>query len=92
MTDKATPEPQHGPARQRLIRLMTTVFVVLLVSMLIVGTVLVLTQLVGVIGLNADLVTAAESVVSPIAFGIAAVLGIWTLLLSYAHGWKPSEG
>ena len=87
-----TPEPEHGPVRRRLVRAMTAVFVVLLVSMLVVGTIFVLTQLVGVVGLRADLVTSAESAISPWAFGIGATLGIWTLLLSYAHGWKPSEG
>ena len=91
MTD-TTPEPTHGPLRQQLIRVMTAVFVVLLVSMLIVGTVFVLAQLVGVLGMNGGLITAAEAAISPWAFGIGATLGIWTLLLSYAHGWKPSEG
>ena len=91
MTD-TTPEPTHGPARRQLIRVMTAVFVVLLVSMLIVGTVFVLAQLAGVLGASPGLITAAEAAISPWAFGIGTTLGIWTLLLSYAHGWKPSEG
>lgn len=84
--------PTHGPRRTRLIQIMTAVFVVLLVAMLLTGTVLVLTQLVGVAVLSADLVAGVDAVMGPVVFGIAGTLGIWTLLLSYANGWKPSEG
>jgi hypothetical protein len=70
---------------------MTTVFVVLLVSMLALGTVMVLLQLVGVLVLNAALVSGAVSVLAPWTFGVGGALGIWTLLLAYAHGWKSNE-
>jgi hypothetical protein len=80
-----------GPTRQRIAAGMTTVFVVLLVSMLALGTVMVLLQLVGVLVLNAALVSGVVSVLAPWTFGVGGALGIWTLLLAYAHGWKSNE-
>jgi hypothetical protein len=80
-----------GPTRQRIAAGMTTVFVVLLVSMLALGTVMVLLQLVGVLVLNAVLVSGVVSVLAPWTFGVGGALGIWTLLLAYAHGWKSNE-
>jgi hypothetical protein len=86
------PAPQHGPARRRVIRVMTAVFVALLVLMLLLGTAMVLLQLVGVVALSADLVSGASNALAPWAYGVGGALGIWTLLLSYANGWKPTEG
>jgi hypothetical protein len=83
--------PAMGPTRQRIAAGMTTVFVVLLVSMLALGTVMVLLQLVGVLVLNAALVSGVVSVLAPWTFGVGGALGIWTLLLAYAHGWKSNE-
>ena len=83
--------PTMGPTRTRIAAGMTTVFVVLLVSMLALGTVMVLLQLVGVLILNAALVSGAVSALAPWTFGVGGALGIWTLLLAYAHGWKSNE-
>lgn len=83
--------PTMGPTRKRIAAGMTTVFVVLLVSMLALGTVMVLLQLVGVLILDAPLVSAAVSALAPWTFGLGGALGIWTLLLAYAHGWKSNE-
>lgn len=83
--------PSMGPTRTRIAAGMTTVFVVLLVSMLALGSVMVLLQLVGVLVLNAALVSSAVSALAPWTFGLAGALGIWTLLLAYAHGWKSNE-
>jgi hypothetical protein len=80
-----------GPTRTRIAAGMTTVFVVLLVSMLALGSVMVLLQLVGVLLLNAALVSSAVTALAPWTFGLAGALGIWTLLLAYAHGWKSNE-
>ncbi|KQQ03432.1 hypothetical protein ASG06_07875 [Rathayibacter sp. Leaf185] len=70
---------------------MTAVFVVLLVTMLVLGTILVLLQILGLIVVNGDLISAVAAALNPWTFGVAGVLGIWTLLLSYAHGWKPAD-
>jgi len=83
--------PSMGPTRTRIAAGMTTVFVVLLVSMLALGSVMVLLQLVGVLLLNAALVSSAVTALAPWTFGLAGALGIWTLLLAYAHGWKSNE-
>ena len=86
-----TTGPSTGPTRRSLAAGMTTVFVVLLVSMLALGTVMVLLQLIGVLVLDAALVGAAVTALAPWTFGIGGALGIWTLLLAYAHGWKSNE-
>ncbi|MEK6309843.1 MAG: hypothetical protein V4737_11445 [Curtobacterium sp.] len=86
-----TTGPSMGPTRRRIATGMTTVFVVLLVSMLALGTVMVLLQLVGVLFLNAALVESAVTALAPWTFGVGGTLGIWTLLLAYAHGWKSNE-
>lgn len=92
MSEEKTPEESpHGPVRRRAIALMTPVFVVLLAAMLIVGTLLVLLQIAGLIGANGAFIVAVADALNPWAFGIGATLGIWTLLLSYAHGWKPAD-
>ncbi|OIH99584.1 MULTISPECIES: hypothetical protein [unclassified Curtobacterium] len=83
--------PTTGPTRKRIATGMTAVFVVLLVSMLALGTVMVLLQLVGVLVLDAALVSAAAAALAPWTFGVGGALGIWTLLLAYAHGWKSNE-
>lgn len=89
MSDNAG--PAMGPTRGRIAAAMTTVFVVLLVSMLAFGTVMVLLQLVGVLVLDAALVSNAVAVLAPWTFGLGGALGIWTLLLAYVHGWKSNE-
>lgn len=86
-----TTGPTMGPTRRRVAAAMTTVFVVLLVSMLALGTVMVLLQLVGVVVLDAALVSSAVAVLAPWTFGLGGALGIWTLLLAYVHGWKSNE-
>ncbi|OUE32171.1 hypothetical protein BFL35_01340 [Clavibacter michiganensis] len=89
--EKPPAETTHGPARLRAIRVMTAVFVALLVAMLALGTVLVLLQIVGLVIVDGGLITGAAAALSPWTFGVAGVLGIWTLLLSYVHGWKPAD-
>lgn len=89
--DKTPAENPHGPVRRRAIALMTPVFVVLLAAMLLVGTVLVLLQVVGLVTANGSFVVGVADALNPWAFGIGGALGIWTLLLSYAHGWKPAD-
>lgn len=89
--ESAARDTPHGPGRLRLISVMTTVFVVLLVTMLVLGTILVLLQILGLIVVNGGLISGAAAALSPWTFGVAGVLGIWTLLLSYAHGWKPAD-
>ncbi len=92
MSEEKTPaENPHGPVRGRAIALMTPVFVVLLAAMLLVGTVLVLLQVVGLVTANGAFVVGIADALNPWAFGIGGALGIWTLLLSYAHGWKPAD-
>jgi len=92
MPEETAPrDTPHGPRRQRVVSLMTTVFVVLLVTMLVLGTILVLLQIVGLIVVNGAVISGVSSALSPWTFGVAGVLGIWTLLLSYAHGWKPAD-
>jgi hypothetical protein len=92
MSEESAPrDTPHGPGRQRAISLMTTVFVVLLVTMLVLGTILVLLQIVGLIVVNGAFISGVSAALSPWTFGVAGVLGIWTLLLSYAHGWKPAD-
>ncbi|WP_144764934.1 hypothetical protein [Curtobacterium sp. 9128] len=86
-----TTGPTMGPTRRRVAAAMTTVFVVLLVSMLALGTVMVLLQLVGVVVLDAALVSSTVAVLAPWTFGLGGALGIWTLLLAYVHGWKSNE-
>jgi hypothetical protein len=53
--------------------------------------VLVLLQVVGLVIVDGGLITGASAALSPWTFGVAGVLGIWTLLLSYVHGWKPAD-
>jgi hypothetical protein len=89
--EKPPTDTPHGPARLRAISIMTTVFVILLVTMLVLGTVLVVLQIVGLVLVNGAVITGASAALSPWTFGVAGVLGIWTLLLSYAHGWKPAD-
>jgi hypothetical protein len=92
MSEESAPrDTPPGPGRQRVISLMTTVFVVLLVAMLVLGTILVLLQIVGLIVVNGAFISGVSAALSPWTFGVAGVLGIWTLLLSYAHGWKPAD-
>jgi hypothetical protein len=92
MPEESAPrDTPHGPGRERVISLMTTVFVVLLVAMLVLGTILVLLQILGLIVVNGAFISGASAALSPWTFGVAGVLGIWTLLLSYAHGWKPAD-
>ncbi|MBF4461538.1 MULTISPECIES: hypothetical protein [unclassified Rathayibacter] len=92
MPEESAPrDTPHGPGRQRVISVMTTVFVVLLVTMLVLGAILVLLQIAGLIVVNGGFITEVSAVLSPWTFGVAGVLGIWTLLLSYAHGWKPAD-
>lgn len=92
MSEQSAPrDTPHGPARQRIISIMTAVFVVLLVSMLVLGTILVLLQVIGLVIVNGAVISGVSAALSPWTFGVAGVLGIWTLLLSYAHGWKPAD-
>lgn len=92
MSEEKTPaEDARGPVRRRAIALMTPVFVVLLAAMLLVATALVLLQIAGLLLANGSFVVAVADALNPWAFGIGGALGIWTLLLSYAHGWKPAD-
>ncbi|MCI9888786.1 hypothetical protein JT358_09975 [Micrococcales bacterium 31B] len=81
----------HSPRRARLIAFMTPVFVGLLWLMLLVGTALVLLQLAGVMFLSATLVNSAAAWLSPVAYWLGGLLGVWTLLLAYANGWKSND-
>ena len=91
MPEDTEPRTPHGPRRQRTITVMTAIFVALLVLMLALGTILVLLQIVGLVIVNGAVITGVAAFLSPLTFGVAGVLGIWTLLLSYAYGWKPAE-
>lgn len=92
MSEETSPaESGHGPVRRRAIAIMTPVFVVLLVAMLLLGTTLVLLQIAGLLIVNPDVIIGTAEALSPWAFGVGGALGIWTLLLSYAHGWKPAD-
>ncbi|MBK1783749.1 hypothetical protein [Prauserella cavernicola] len=83
--------PTPGPVRQKAMTATTAVFVVLLVVMLLLGAVLVLSQIAGLVAVSGGFVSGAWDVLSPWVFGTAALLGMWTLLLAYVHGYKPGD-
>ena len=83
--------PKFSPFRRGLARLLTVLFVVALGSMLVLGTILVLLQLGGVLVADGDFVIAAEKALGPITYGVAAALGVLTLLVAEAYGWKSTD-
>ena len=84
-------DPAFGPFRRGLIRILTGLFVVLLVAMLLLGTVLVLLQLVGVVTANGQFVIDVEKTLGPWTYGVAAAFGTLTLFVALAYGWKSTD-
>jgi hypothetical protein len=83
--------PGFGPRRKALIRVMTMLFVGLLLAMLVLGTVLVLLQLAGLLIGNSDFIIGVSKTFGPITYWVAAAFGTFTLLLAMAHGWKSAD-
>ncbi|MEY9776300.1 hypothetical protein [Arthrobacter sp. MW3 TE3886] len=83
--------PRFGPARKSLIRMLTMLFVALLVTMLLLGTVLVLLQLAGLLIGNSDFIIAVSRTLGPVTYWVAAAFGTFTLILAKAHGWKSTD-
>lgn len=92
--DVAGLEDREGglsPFRRRLVAVMTPLFVVLLAVMLVGGAVLALSQLALLaVGDSTGIVAVADTL-NPVVFGLAATVGVLSLLLAYAHGWKAAE-
>jgi hypothetical protein len=84
-------DPHVGPRRKALIRVMTALFVMLLVTMLALGTVLVLLQFAGLLISNSDFIIGASKTLGPPTYWVSAAFGTFTLLLALAHGWKSAD-
>jgi len=83
--------PNFGPGRQKLARGLTFVFVVLLVAMLVLGTVQVLLQLVGLIIGSGGFVVGAAAAIGPWTYAVAAAFGTSTFFVAWAYGWKGGD-
>lgn len=83
--------PRFGPRRKALIRVLTMLFVALLVTMLALGTVLVLLQLGGLLIGNSDFIIGVSKTLGPVTYWVAAAFGTFTLILAMAHGWKSAD-
>jgi hypothetical protein len=84
-------DPAFGPARRGLIRVVTILFVLLLIAMLALGTLLVALQLFALVTGDGQFVIDAEKTVGPWTYGIAAAFGTLTLVVALAHGWKSTD-
>ncbi|KUM32548.1 hypothetical protein [Arthrobacter sp. EpRS71] len=83
--------PGFGPRRNAMIRVLTMVFVALLVAMLLLGTVLVLLQLAGLLIGSSDFIIGVSKTLGPLTYWVAAAFGTFTLILAMAHGWKSAD-
>ena len=91
MTNPLAINPDFGPGRQKLAKSLTVVFVVLLVAMLVLGTVQVLLQLVGLIIGNGDFIVSTAAAIGPFTYAVAAAFGTITFFVAWAYGWKGGD-
>ncbi|MFK0005367.1 hypothetical protein [Paenarthrobacter sp. NPDC090522] len=80
-----------GPRRKALIKVLTMLFVALLLAMLVLGAVLVLLQLAGLLIGNSEFIIGVSKTLGPITYWVAAAFGTFTLILAMAHGWKSAD-
>ncbi|MFC3999367.1 hypothetical protein ACFOVU_25880 [Nocardiopsis sediminis] len=77
--------------RARVAAVLEALFKVLLLTMFALGTVTVLVQAAGLVAVSPAVVTGVSATLDPYTFGVAAALGVVTLLLAYAKGWSSAE-
>lgn len=83
--------PAFGPVRRRITMVLVALFVVALVAMLALGTVVVLLQLAGLLGGQAQFIIDVEQAVGPATYAVSAAFGVITLLVALAFGWKTHD-
>lgn len=86
-----TEETERRPLRRRADAVLSAGFKLTLITMLALGAVVVLVQIVGLLTVNAGLVEGAANALQPTLFAISAGFGVLTMALAYVRGWKNSE-
>jgi hypothetical protein len=91
MTNPLAINPNFGPVRQKLAKALTVVFVVLLVAMLVLGTIQVLLQIVGLIIGSGDFIVSSAATIGPWTYAIAAAFGTISFFVAWSYGWKGGD-
>lgn len=84
-------ELSKGTAAGLLIKILNTSFTIGIITFMLLGTVIVVTQLLGVLTLNGPLTINISGVITKITFIVASITGLLGFVQGYIKGWNMED-